>query len=308
MFLVAGAFMQTDFLVLTVGFGIALFAIIICLILLFDDKKRKQSISYDPDDWIFKNFNLKMYDLIFHNEKLEEYDREKADKIGKKLGMNMTDYYEYKYISGSTGNIKNIIMNRLYGFILMIFAVLLLPFHYLLSSLMLLAGFFLAYYLQWSLKNAAIAKKTMVESQLPRFVDLLIPALKLKIPVDQAIKLTARSIECEFSTELLTIMENSAITSTSWPAAFEELASKYQVDILNDFVTNIVTAHNNGVDIYETVVRQSSSMKKTHRISLINRAKKLDTTMLAPITLFKLLPIIVLITYPAVMQSMQLLG
>lgn len=295
-----------DNLSLCVIFSTLLFISIACIILLIDDKKRRQSIYYDPNDWFFHDFNNKLFDILF-SKKADTDDSkiEKAYDVAKKLGIDTAEYARNCYVAGiGDSGIKNVVIMRLYGLVLLImsFVLFFLTGIIILPIICLIAAYLLAFMPQKTPNSLAKRKRYQIEEELPRFVELLSIALQLKMPVDQAIRKTAEKINNSFSRELLEIMEKSNITAIGWVAALEDMTEKYEVPILNDFVLNIVSAYTKGVDIYESVVEQLASMKKQHLNNLTARAKTLDNKIMIPIMAGVLFPIIIMIIVPTITQ------
>lgn len=68
-------------------------------------------------------------------------------------------------------------------------------------------------------------------NELPRFIDLFATAAQIGIPVESAIKTTAKEIPCIVSEELLMVMAETEIGAKSWQRALEEVALRYDVGV-----------------------------------------------------------------------------
>lgn len=295
-----------DNLSLSVIFALVIYIAAACVILLIDDKQRRISIYYNPNDWFFHDFNNKFFDMFFTKRAdTEKVKVEKAYEMAQKIGINSAEYARNCYVAGiGDAGIKSVVVMRLYGIVVLFVGVIL----YILTQIIVLPilcvaiAYLLAFMPEKTPNSAAKHKKYQIEEELPRFVELLSIALQLKMPIDQAIKRTAEKVDNAFSRELLEIMEKSNITSMGWVAALEDMTEKYEVPVLNDFVLNIVSAYTKGVDVYDSVVEQLESMKKQHLNNLTARAKALDNKIMIPIMAGVLAPIVVMVLLPTMTQ------
>lgn len=133
---------------------------------------------------------------------------------------------------------------------------------------------------------------------MPRFLDLLETALYIKMPIETAISMTAQSIPGILSEELLKSYEDTRSSEISWMRILEKIAKKYNVDCLNSFVQDVTTSSSKGVSVYDSIVRQNEHAKQSRMLAIEEKADKTKTTILFPVFIFKLIPIMATFLFP----------
>lgn len=275
--------------------GVAVFFVFFAIITLIDDRKRKMAVAYDPDDWFLKHINDTVYDIVF--------GKMSPEKAAKSMGVDMVKYNNAVYVAGIDGRLKGIVICRLYALLLFLVATIILFFGGTYASLIILL--FSCYLFMEpfnKIQKEAERRVQRIESELPRYVDLLETALQIQMPVEQAIIITAQKVPCELSREILMVMEQARLASASWTDAFETLSTKYNIQAFTDLIFNMVIASRKGVDIYEVVKKKSEDVKAAHLINLRDSAKKADAMVMMSIMGLKFLPIIVILLIPAILQ------
>ena len=97
-------------------------------------------------------------------------------------------------------------------------------------------------------------------------------------------------------------MAETELGAKSWQRALEEVALKYDVGVFSDFVLTLVAAYEKGIPIAETVVRKSSEIKQSNLLEAKERAVKLSNTVLLPVLIFKILPLLAIMLIPIMQQ------
>lgn len=278
------------------GFFIAL------VVLIFLTKPQNSRLNQKRNEWLFENFFEKLYDAIFGD----------ADPlhICKQCGLKYDEYMFDCNIVGKIPNLKKEAMMRVVG---LFSFVLSLPISVVLySPAPLLVGcaiyFLLCSYPVRSTHSAAERKKTRLISEMPRFVDLLLSALEINLPIEIAITQTADSVPCVLSEELKTTFAETKIGAKNWQQALESIAQKYEIDQLSDFVLNIITAFNKGVSVTDAVSRELYSMRQTALLTAKERTAKMTSSILFPLLVFKIIPLIILLMTPIMIEAMSFYG
>lgn len=265
-----------------------------------DEMENRSSRIKRPDnEWLFTNWSIKLYDAFTKTE---------PEKMLVKLGVNVEEYKkncDILYIRDY--NLKKLAADKLIGMLIFFLGLILLAV-FLMSGLLLSIAIIVSGYLLYQgnvpkVKKLAKEKRRRIETELPRFLDLLQTALYIDIPVSDAILLTAKQLDRSIiAKELTTSIAESQMGSISWQKALQELALLYDVDILSDFVQYLINGYEKGLNIYDVVARQAAETRKISLILAEENANKLNTSIIVPIGIFKLLPLIAIIGYPIAYQ------
>lgn len=265
-----------------------------------DEMENRSSRIKRPDnEWLFTNWSIKLYDAFTKTE---------PEKMLVKLGVNVEEYKkncDILYIRDY--NMKKLAADKLIGMLIFFLGLILLAV-FLMSGLLLSIAIIVSGYLLYQgnvpkVKKLAKEKRRRIETELPRFLDLLQTALYIDIPVSDAILLTAKQLDRSIiAKELTTSIAESQMGSISWQKALQELALLYDVDILSDFVQYLINGYEKGLNIYDVVARQAAETRKISLILAEENANKLNTSIIVPIGIFKLLPLIAIIGYPIAYQ------
>ena len=67
---------------------------------------------------------------------------------------------------------------------------------------------------------------------------------------------------------------------------------------MSDFVLNVSTSYSKGISIADTVSRKANDIRNTNLLKAKERAGKVTNTILLPMALFQLMPMIVFLIIP----------
>lgn len=280
--------------------GIGVFFLVIFAAVIRDEiRSRKSRTPRDPSEWLFTRWDEKLYDAFF---------REKPEIILKKLGIDTERYLKNcAVIRKSFPNLKKIAADKLTGVFLIFLAVLLAAVSggsgLAITAVILLGG--IAVYQAGIPKigKAAAARRQQLTGELPRFLDLLQTALYINMPVSEAITVTARHLKGTLiSDELLATMAEAQVGAVSWEQALEDIAAKYEVDAFSDFVLYLITGQEKGLSIYDIVARQAREVRQYTLVAAEENAGKVNTAVLIPIAIYKLIPLLFIVGFPLVLQ------
>lgn len=260
----------------------------------FSDQRRKR--NRDPDEWLFTRGFEKIYDAIFGT-------KDPAHVVGK-LGLPYDKYLTNCRVIRHTPNLKEAAGMRLTGVTLLGIALVLTVLLQAVWAAFIGIGLYLCLGpLQTRRTEQQAAKRRhQLAEDLPRYIDLFKTALEVGMPVESAIKMTAQEIPCVVSEELLLATAETELGAKSWQQALEQVALRYQVDVFSDFVLNLTTAYEKGVPIAQIVAQKSSDIKQMNLLSAKERSAKLSNTILVPVMIFKILPLLAIMLIPIVMQ------
>ena len=289
-----------------VCFGLFISVFVIWIYCIADQKKRKKAkeilkshgkiVKIDPSkDWLFGDFGNKYYKAILGNKEPEA--------VAVKVGIDLENYYQACVLTETEPNVKLLDIYFLYGVsFLLIFGILTIfgGWIFMFTGICLFSYF--ALYQQNKLNHKKDDMKIQVADELPRFLDLLQAELETGMPIENAIMLLCtKTPELLISREFLSSIYNMRMGGAAWQDALNELAKKYDVETLSDFVLNVTTAYNQGTSILETVARKNKDTKKTHLLSVKERAGKATNEVLIPVALFQIIPMIAFLMIPAFM-------
>lgn len=254
------------------------------------------------EEWLFTNGFQKLYHSVFGE----------TDPIAicKTFGLEYDKYMFDCAIIGKVPNMEKEAMMRVVGvfsFILSIFVSVLL-----MNPIPIILGILLYFLMAASIPRQAHAqaenKKKRVSTELSRFVDLFLSALEINFPVEIAIIQTADALPCILSDELKTAMAETQVGAMNWQQALENIARKYEIDLLSDFVLDIITSYNKGVSVTEAVARKAYDIRQSALLSAKEQTAKMTNTILAPLMIFKIVPLLVIFMIPILIEIMSFFG
>lgn len=144
-----------------------------------------------------------------------------------------------------------------------------------------------------------------IENELPRFLDLLKPELEIGMPIETAVYMICEKFDSLLSEELLLSMQEMRLGVSGWNKAIENVAAKYDVETLNDFAMDISTSYRKGIPVVHSVERKTQEIRKTHLLTVKERATKATNTILIPTMLFQFLPMMAFIIFPIFQQTLS---
>lgn len=275
---------------------------VIVLILFSKPPKNKitdKSEDNNPQELLYDHFFERLYDAIFG-------DKDPVN-VAKKYGLEYDIYMLNCRIANYTPNMKKEAMQRVLGTILLLVCVVLS--FVLFNPIPFIIG--IAFYYLWitSVKSKvakmAEHRKAQIMIELPRFVDLLHSALEVGLPVDLAIQTTAESVPGIFSEDLRVSLTEMQLGASNWQGALESIAHKYDINILSDFVLDIITAYNKGISITDAVAREAIEIRQNAILVAKERTAKMTTTILVPLAIFKILPLLAIMMIPIIVNILR---
>lgn len=259
------------------------------------ENNRRKKIYVNENEWLFSNFYLKIYDMLF-GEKSPE-------KTASSVGVNVKDYLKYCEILRIEPNLKKIIIYKFYGFfaffVFIILAVLWTPAAIILGIPVLI---YLAYFEEIKTKSAAESKKKDIENDLPRFLDLLSTELEIGMPIETAIFTLSKNLKCTLSDEFIITFNEIKLTSKNWSEILEILARKYEIQMFSDFVLDVTTSYKKGVSVADSVKRKAQDIREEHLLVMKSRAGRMTNTIMLPVAVFQLMPLLAFLMFPSITQ------
>ena len=280
-----------------IGISIIVGCSVFLFVLLLLGRQKKSVLSSTPNDtWLFSNFLTKLYDALFG-------DKDPA-QISKKLGLEYDKYMINCNIIGKEPDFKKETMMRAIALVLFFASIILsavlfniVPFFFGAGTYLLLVS-----NVTKSAQKAAEAKKSALLLEFPRFIDMLLSALEVGFPIDVAIIQVSDNVPGIISDELKKSVAEMQIGAKSWKDALESIARKYEIDLFSDFVLDVTTAYDKGVSVTESVARKSYVIKQSALLRAKESVAKMSTTILVPIVIFKIVPLLAIMMIPIVIQ------
>ena len=249
-----------------------------------------------PVSWLWTNGTEKLYDAIFQNRD--------PVTLAKKLGLEYDKYMLACAVADIKPNIKKETMNRVIAFTLIFAGIAITTLTF--NPIPLFIGATSYYMLIITVVNGAQTQAKLrrkeIMHDLPRFADLLHSALIIGIPIEIALEMTANNLECRLSTEIKQAIAVMKMGAKDWQGAMEDLARKFEVNSFSDFVLDLITAAKKGVPIVEAVARKSVEIKQDGLYAAKEKVSKMTNQILLPVTIFKIIPLIILLIIPIVLQ------
>lgn len=278
-----------------IGIGIMVF-IVGCV-------PKKSRLTAEGNEWLFEHFFMKLY-VAFFGPDVDPV------KVSKSLGLKYDEYMLDNAVIGRTPDFEVETMKRIVGTFAFFFS---LPVSIILFSPIpmvfgIILYLLLVSYPVRSVHAAAEHKKQRMAAEMSRFVDLFLAALEINLPIETAIIQTAESVPCLLSDELKETFAETKIGAKNWQQALEAIAQKYEVDQLSDFVLNVITAFNKGVSVTDAVSRESYAVRQNALLAAKERTAKMTSGILFPLLVFKILPLLVILMVPIMMQAMSFYG
>ena len=299
--MLSNAFSISSAQIIAVFAALGVFAFVVFFAVIRDEIQNKNSRVQRPaNEWLFSHWDEKLYDALL--------PKTQPENILKSLGVELQDYVKNcQVLNINNVNLKKLAADKIIGLFLMFVGMAIIAISLVqgaaLGLLILIIGYLVYESNVKKVQKEAQAKRKRLESELPRFLDLLQTALFIDIPVSEAIVITAKYLDnALLSKELMESMADSQIGSSSWQESLEAVAVKYEVDVFSDFVQYLITGYEKGLSIYDVVSRQNEEVRKTTTINAEESASKLNSSILVPIGVYKLLPIILLALYPIAIQ------
>lgn len=270
---------------------------IFLFVIAFNAKVRTGDIRYGrKEEYIWENWTETVYTLLFGNKAPE--------KVCKALGLEYDKYMMNCDIIGKKPDFQKEAANRVVGVFSFVFGIILTIL--LRNAIPIIVGIVLYYLLAAGVakkvERQAQTKKAQLSNDIVRFTDLLLSALSINLPIDVALLTTANNMPCVLSDELKLSFAETQIGAKDWQKALEDIARKYEIDIFSDFVLDIVTAYNKGISIKDAVERKNVEIKQAQIFNAKEQTSKMTTTILAPITFFKLIPLLAIMLMPIIIQ------
>lgn len=273
--------------------GIFIFLMVIGIsALIYEKKNRRTRYAKDnPEDWLLHDFNSKLYHVFFSDKDVDE--------AAIKIGINIEQYYKNCALLNVKPDTRNLVIKNIYGIVLLMLSfIFLFIFHPLFMPIGLIAFLYFSKWEVIKVKHKAGMMRETVKSELPQFLELLSAELIVGIPIDRAIQILCEKYDSLLSKEFLTSLNDVKLGAGQWQQALENVAYKYEIETLSDFVLDIEIAFRKGISVTQSVITKTKDIKQKHLLNVKEKAGKTENTILIPIALLQFIPMLIYILLP----------
>ena len=191
-------------------------------------------------------------------------------------------------------------MGYLYGYLVFLAGIVLaFLVHILFLPISLMVMYVLAFYKKTMVKSKATKMREQVAAEFPRFIAVLSTELDVSIPIEVALQLLCQKFDGLIAREFLESMGEVKLGAVGWQTALKNVAEKYDIDILSDFVMDVTTSYQKGVSIADTVRERVKELKQRRIYEVRDRAGKTENTILIPIALLQFVPMLLFVLLPS---------
>ena len=152
------------------------------------------------------------------------------------------------------------------------------------------------------------ARRTRALAELGPLVDLLSIAVAAGLGLEQALLEAAGRARGLLGEELLRASREAALGRAGLVEALEEAARRNGLPELTSLVGRLRAAHEQGLPLAQTLGAQAEAAREQRRVRLVEEGGKAAVMMAAPIALFILPVLLVVLLFPAVVQVASLGG
>lgn len=265
-------------------------------IILYDRKKQRTTVDSAnldkmKEDWLFYNFHIKVYDFLWNGKKPED--------LIMSLGIDLEEYIRSCRVIEKEPQLKKMVVNFFYSAIIIGAAILMLPvLNFLLPAL--ITALFLSFFELKQTKSLAKNKISQIEDDVLPFMDIFQSLLECGMSEEMAINIISEKMDTLLSKEFKNARKKADLGLLGWDTALEEMADKYNIEILTSLISTITVAYRNGIPMAEMVKQNNKDVKEKKLLLAKERAGKATNTILIPVVVFQFVPMFAAIAIPIV--------
>lgn len=271
---------------------------VLCSDLIYRKIMRSRKLNRESENQsLFSDFHLVIYDAFFGQKAPED--------VAEKFGINAEKYYHDCQTAGCKADLKKLIAKYIYGIILIVSGIISGILINIIPAILFSGnGICIMLTEKSRISSRAEKKQNEIEQNIPDFLDLLKTELEVGVPVEIAVHNICEKKDDLLSREFFRTMKEMQLGASDWCSALEAMADRYNVDSLTEFVLETTTAYRNGTSIAGAVRRKSESIRKSYLLSVKEKAGKATNTVLLPMTLCQIIPMIIFLMIPTMLQAM----
>ena len=158
-----------------------------------------------------------------------------------------------------------------------------------------------------TLSTAQQKRNEAIERQMPATLQLLSVITMSGSGLEQAFKYVAEHQDNEFAEEIRLCYQEMRYGASS-QQALTNMAERNNIEALKMFCGAMIQGINQGMSISDILIQQSESMETRQRLYLEEQANKIPTKMMAPLMMFCMPSMFVIILAPAFVNLAGALG
>lgn len=257
-------------------------------------RRRKET----DEEWLLSDFSDRVYSAIFGSKD--------PKLVASKMKIDVREYLSDCEILGIEADMCRMVTQYVHGIVMMLLCLIV---SFFTDKTVVFLGILIMGYLcvieKKLVHRKAEQKRRQIEEELPRFLDLLRTELSVGLPVETAIYVICRRTDTLLSKEFFLALRKMEFGANEWGEALENIAKKYNVDLLSSFVLNVVTAYRKGVSVANAVEREYRDIHRDYVLNVKDRAERTKSAVLLPMFLLQLFPLIAFIALPLLITLME---
>ena len=165
------------------------------------------------------------------------------------------------------------------------------------------AGFWLP---QDKIKAALKKRNQSIIDELPAFIERSYMCMESGANLRQALEMIADTSDSVLGKEFKQAF-TLADYGTGWERELEAMAKRIQVEALQDFVVDIITANAKGISVTETLKEEAEHINTIRRSHSMMAIGALETRVMLLVMVFSLIPTMGVLLLPVMINSLAIL-
>lgn len=159
---------------------------------------------------------------------------------------------------------------------------------------------------QNKIKEALKKRNHAVINELPGFIERTYMCMESGANLKQALEMVADSSDGVLGREFKTAL-TMANYGTGWERELETMASKIQVEALQDFVVDVIMANSKGISVTETLREEAEHINAIRKANSMEAIGHLETKVTMLSMVFSLIPAMGVLMFPLLINSFAFL-
>lgn len=172
-----------------------------------------------------------------------------------------------------------------------------------LGGILFLLGYLIP---QNKIKEALKKRNNKIINELPGFIERTYMCMESGANLKQALEMIADSSDGVLGQEFKTAL-TMANYGTGWERELENMASKIQVEALQDFVVDVIMANSKGISVTETLREEAEHINIIRRANAMETIGHLETKVTMLSMAFSLIPAMGVLMFPLLINSFAFL-
>lgn len=156
------------------------------------------------------------------------------------------------------------------------------------------------------IKGAIKKRNNDVMDELPGFVERTYMCMESGANLRQALEIVAQKSGGVLGQEFMQAFVLAGY-GTGWEKELELMASRIQVEPLQDFIVDIITANAKGVSVTDTLKEEAEHINNIRRSNTLMAIGPLETQVMLLVMVFSLLPTMGILLLPVLINSLAVL-